>query len=217
MSGVTVYIDANNNGQLDSGETSTTTDGSGNYSFTGLTAGTYSIAAVPAGQAFTSGAQSVMLPDDYTDTTDVDLGLANQPFSGLSASFSGSFGASVYLSWSLDSDYSGASFTTEIDRSTDGSSYSLLATQSSGTTSYTDTSLTPNTHYYYKVLAYSGLSFSTAPSGSADAQDPPADPSGLTATTISTSEVDLTIPAYSDTAVTPGTAAQQWYGRLVHH
>ena len=36
-----VYIDANENGQRDSGERFTTTDASGNYQFTGLAAGTY--------------------------------------------------------------------------------------------------------------------------------------------------------------------------------
>src|SRR5689334_17145049 len=41
IAGVTVYLDANNNKKLDSSEKRTTTDASGNFSFTKLNAGTY--------------------------------------------------------------------------------------------------------------------------------------------------------------------------------
>jgi hypothetical protein len=41
LSGETVYIDANDDGTLDAGETQTTTDGSGAYSFSGVAPGTY--------------------------------------------------------------------------------------------------------------------------------------------------------------------------------
>lgn len=46
LAGWTIYLDQNNNGTLDTGETSTTTDANGNYSFTGLAAGTYTVAEV---------------------------------------------------------------------------------------------------------------------------------------------------------------------------
>ncbi|MBF2049593.1 MAG: DUF4347 domain-containing protein [Elainella sp. C42_A2020_010] len=46
LEGVTVYLDADKNGQLDTGEISTVTDANGIYMFTGLVAGTYSIAQV---------------------------------------------------------------------------------------------------------------------------------------------------------------------------
>jgi hypothetical protein len=45
-SGWTIYIDANNNGNLDSGELSTSTDVNGSYTFTGLAAGTYVVREV---------------------------------------------------------------------------------------------------------------------------------------------------------------------------
>ncbi|MFN8529737.1 MAG: SdrD B-like domain-containing protein, partial [Anaerolineae bacterium] len=48
MSGVTVYLDTNNNGSLDGGETSTVTDASGAYSFTSLAAGSYNVRIVPS-------------------------------------------------------------------------------------------------------------------------------------------------------------------------
>src|SRR5204863_435156 len=42
-SGVVVFIDSNTNGVKDAGEPSSTTDGTGAYSFTGLAAGVYSV------------------------------------------------------------------------------------------------------------------------------------------------------------------------------
>ena len=42
----TVYIDANNNGVLDTGESRVVTDASGNYQFTGLAAGSYVVREV---------------------------------------------------------------------------------------------------------------------------------------------------------------------------
>ena len=46
LSGWTVFLDLNNNGTLDAGETSQVTDGVGNFSFGTVTAGTYHIAEV---------------------------------------------------------------------------------------------------------------------------------------------------------------------------
>jgi len=46
LSGWTIYLDQNQNGVLDTGETSAITDSSGNYAFTGLAAGTYTVAEV---------------------------------------------------------------------------------------------------------------------------------------------------------------------------
>jgi hypothetical protein len=55
QSGVEVYIDSNNSGSLVSGDPTTTTNGSGQYSFSGLTAGTYHIReVVPSGFSQTS-------------------------------------------------------------------------------------------------------------------------------------------------------------------
>jgi len=55
VAGVTVYLDTNNNGQLDPGELSTTTGSSGTYTFSDLLPGTYEVReVVPAGYVQTS-------------------------------------------------------------------------------------------------------------------------------------------------------------------
>jgi len=46
LPGVTVYLDSNENGQLDEGEPETETDLNGEYSFTGLAPGRYVVAEV---------------------------------------------------------------------------------------------------------------------------------------------------------------------------
>ncbi|MFO0841684.1 MAG: DUF4214 domain-containing protein [Gemmataceae bacterium] len=70
VANVTVFLDANANGRLDAGETSTQTNADGNYSFTGLAAGDYTVAAQPpAGlKGFSAQAQAfrVSLPDGAT-------------------------------------------------------------------------------------------------------------------------------------------------------
>ncbi len=60
--GKTVYIDANNNGKLDTGEKSLLTDATGNYTFTGLVAGTYRVRRVfPTGYASSTPLRNVTL------------------------------------------------------------------------------------------------------------------------------------------------------------
>lgn len=64
LSGHVVYLDANHNGKLDSGETTTTTDGAGNFKFGNLWAGSYDVREVlPTGwrQTTPAGALHVNL------------------------------------------------------------------------------------------------------------------------------------------------------------
>ncbi|MGV3512808.1 MAG: beta strand repeat-containing protein [Novosphingobium sp.] len=61
VQGVTVFIDTNDNGVLDSGERSTVTDANGNYTFYGVAAGTYHIdEVVPAGSIQTTGEDEIV-------------------------------------------------------------------------------------------------------------------------------------------------------------
>jgi hypothetical protein len=60
--GKTVFLDSNNNGRLDSGEKSTVTDKNGNFSFTGLAAGTYHVRRVfPSGYTYSTSLVDVVL------------------------------------------------------------------------------------------------------------------------------------------------------------
>src|SRR5205807_2545963 len=84
--GWSVYLDTNNNNIKDPSETSTTTDASGNYSFTGLTDGTYHVkqqltngyrktkpgAGIP-GYDVTVAGGSASLGKDFGDTTNILL------------------------------------------------------------------------------------------------------------------------------------------------
>jgi fibronectin type 3 domain-containing protein len=81
----------------------------------------------------------------------------------------------------------------KIERSTDGSSFSQIATAGADASTYSDTGLAPAAPYYYRVRAfnaggnsaYSNTTNATTPAG------PPATPSGLTATSVSKSQINL--------------------------
>jgi subtilisin family serine protease len=80
LKGWTIYLDANNNGQLDTGETSTVTDAQGNYSFK-LGTGTYTVAEVQKTgwiqTAPADGSQTVFIAPG--EVKDVDFGNQAQP------------------------------------------------------------------------------------------------------------------------------------------
>jgi hypothetical protein len=63
MSGVTVFLDTNNNGGLDAGEVSAISGGAGSYLFSNLPDGTYTVrvAAAPAGFVSTASASATVL------------------------------------------------------------------------------------------------------------------------------------------------------------
>lgn len=74
-----VYLDANNNGALDEGETRVITDGDGNYAFRNLTPDTYTVAIAPQThwtQSFPASANSysVTINSDGTTITGKDFG-----------------------------------------------------------------------------------------------------------------------------------------------
>ena len=82
--GWTIFIDANGNGTLDSGETSTTTGADGNYSFT-LPAGTYTVYEVQqSGWTQTTPNPDPILLGAGQSVTGVDFG--NSPFAQASIS-----------------------------------------------------------------------------------------------------------------------------------
>ncbi|MGB5899895.1 MAG: SdrD B-like domain-containing protein [Geitlerinemataceae cyanobacterium] len=80
LEGWTIYLDDNQNGQLDVGEESTVTDTNGEYAFTNLAAGTYTVAEVQRSgweQTFPGIPTAGSLQDESNDTiaTAIDSGL----------------------------------------------------------------------------------------------------------------------------------------------
>ncbi len=81
-----------------------------------------------------------------------------------------------------------------IERSTDGVNFSALGATANNGTNYADTTLTPGTTYYYEVVA-NNADGNSPPSNIAQiatlAAEPPAAPAGLTATPVSTNQINL--------------------------
>ncbi len=75
LAGVTFFLDANNNGVLDPGETSTVTDASGNYTFDGLLPGIYLVREVqPSGSLQTTVNPAPILLIAEQDVLGVNIG-----------------------------------------------------------------------------------------------------------------------------------------------
>ena len=111
--------------------------------------------------------------------------------SGLAASASSS--SQINLTWT-DNSNNESGF--NIERSTDGSNFSPLATAAANATSYSNTGLTASTTYRYRVFATNATGSSTASNtASATTQapppTPPAAPASLTASAVSASRIDL--------------------------
>jgi fibronectin type 3 domain-containing protein len=82
----------------------------------------------------------------------------------------------------------------EIERSTDGLNFNLIATVLAGTTSYSDTGLAESTQYHYRVRAKNAggnSGYSNQASGTTLASTPPSTPSNLTLQAVSSSQINL--------------------------
>jgi serine-aspartate repeat-containing protein C/D/E len=75
-SGTTIYLDSNNDGDLDGGEPTTTSNGSGDYSFGGLVPGTYYVrASLPAGGIRTTANPPATVVSSGNGATGVNFGI----------------------------------------------------------------------------------------------------------------------------------------------
>ncbi|MGD0650215.1 MAG: fibronectin type III domain-containing protein [Verrucomicrobiia bacterium] len=81
----------------------------------------------------------------------------------------------------------------KIERSTDGTNFTQIATVTTNVTAYSNTGLSPNTTYWYRVRAYNagGDSPYSNQASATTLQTPPAAPSDLTVTAASPSQLNL--------------------------
>lgn len=160
--------------------------GSTSYSHTGLTPGTthhYRVAAVNSrGRGPYSGVAQASTAS----------GLPGRPGNLRFASVQAT---SLSLAWNTPLTNGGSAITGyRIDVSGDGgSSWRLLVTTTSVTTTYTHTGLRPATNYHYRVAAVnqSGAGPFSAPAGATTSPDIPGPPRSLMAEAIGHSQIDL--------------------------
>lgn len=121
---------------------------------------------------------------------------------GLTATPSGS--TTINLTWDADSTASpNEPSEYDIERSNDGSTgWSVIATISAPAVSYSDTSLSPSTQRWYRIVAKNCFDVANASSTAnattaAPSVSPPTAPTGLTATAASSTQIDL---SWTDTA-----------------
>ena len=81
-----------------------------------------------------------------------------------------------------------------VERSLNGTNFTVIATLGANATGYTNTGLTASTIYYYRVKASNAVgssAYTSVASATTKPSAPPAAPSGLTATAVSTSQINL--------------------------
>jgi len=105
----------------------------------------------------------------------------------LSASVPNNSTSQVNLSWT----FTGSASSFGVERSTDGVNFTQIATAPASPFSYSDTGLTVGTQYYYRVRANGSPYGESAYSSTVPATTAPGEPTGLTAVTISSNEIDL--------------------------
>jgi len=136
--------------------------------------------------SYNLGGESVKSPAASNSTGGVTTvwTTPNAP-SGLTATAVSS--TQINLSWT-DNSTNETGF--EIFRSTDGITFSSVTTVGAGVTTYNNTGLSASIQYYYYVTAFNPGD-SSLPSNTANTKTFPAAPSGLTATAVSTTQINL--------------------------
>ena len=194
LEGWTIYLDANNNGELDSGEQSTVTDANGEYSFANLLPGPYTVAEVQqAGwfQTYPAVGSGGSVLDESNDTIDTAISSALIPGNSATFSDAGSIGDNSNVSSTSDVDFielqlgAGDVVTIDIDARVLGSSLDSVLRlfdsngtevavsdddeapgESSSLDSYIDFTATVSDTYYVGVSSFNNFSYDPFVEGS---------------------------------------------------
>ncbi|MBI2932862.1 MAG: fibronectin type III domain-containing protein, partial [Planctomycetes bacterium] len=113
----------------------------------------------------------------------------------------------INLSWTASTDSGGSGLAGyKIERSTSGLAGTFSQIATAPATTYSNTGLTASKRYYYKVRAYDNAGNNSAYTSTVNAltpavneTTPPSTPGGLTATAMSTSQINLSWTASTDT------------------
>src|SRR2546425_401397 len=185
-----------------------TTDGGTTWSIlvanTGSTATTYSDTGLAHTTTHTyrvSAINSVGTGSASNSASATTLAVAPSSPTGLAATAVSS--SQVSLSWTAPADNGGSVITGyRVERSTDGGSTwsALVANTGSAATTYSDTGLAHTTTYAYRVSAINsvGPSSTSSTASATTLAVAPSSPTGLTATTVSASQVNLSWTAPTD-------------------
>jgi len=168
---------------------------------TGSTGTTYSDTGLSPSTTYTYRVSAITIllvssPSNTASATTASPITVPQPPTGLTAS-ADSF-SQITLNWNAPTNDGGSAITGyKIARSSDGGSTWITIVSNTGSTStaYSNSGLSPNTTYSYRVYAINSVGTSS-PSNIASATTntqllPPQPPTGLTATAISSSQINL--------------------------
>jgi transcriptional regulator CtsR len=133
-------------------------------------------------RAYNSSTNSAYSNESSTTTGSIPTAPSNLTAAPVSSS-------RISLTWK-DSSNNETGF--KIERKKSGGSYKQITTLSANTTSYTDTGLSSDATYYYRVRAYNSIGNSTYSNEATVAMGAPAAPTKLTAAAVSSSRISLT-------------------------
>jgi hypothetical protein len=133
------------------GSATTLTNDSGNYSFSGLADGSYSATPSLSGYTFSPTSNLVAISGANATVSNFVATAVPAPVAPSALFITSTTSTQVALSWT---DNAATEEGFKIERSTDNSTFTVIATLQPNSIVFTDTTITSNTYYYYRVKTY---------------------------------------------------------------